>query len=159
MMEWSPEEVAYVSKLWLEGKSASECAAFVKQSFGTTRTRNAIIGRIHREGLSRSGGRTAVVNRAGQIARVKKPKPVRVARVARPVAPKPVKLIADVSNARPWLERTFGQCAFPLGEKGAVQSCCAPTEETYCVAHRQIMGGKRIPWSSKDLRRIERLAA
>lgn len=53
-------------------------------------------------------------------------------------------------TARPWLTRQPGECAFPFGERGSVMSCCAPTEETYCPAHRKAMGGARKAWVSTD---------
>ena len=46
---WTPERDELISKLWEEGKSASEIAREIAYSV----TRNAVIGRIHRLGLSR----------------------------------------------------------------------------------------------------------
>ena len=57
-MGWTDERVALLKKLWLEGLSASQIA---KQLGGVTR--NAVIGKVHRLGLSgragsSTGGRT-----------------------------------------------------------------------------------------------------
>ena len=49
--------------------------------------------------------------------------------------------------ARPWLERGFGECAFPAGRVGfETYSCCNPTGETskgeietYCRGCRRVM--------------------
>lgn len=56
--QWSDDRVTTLSKLWLDGLSASQIA---KQLGGVTR--NAVIGKVHRLGLSagdafapRSGG-------------------------------------------------------------------------------------------------------
>src|ERR1700742_3151032 len=46
-MGWTEERVATLKKLWLEGLSASQIA---KQLGGVTR--NAVIGKVHRLGLS-----------------------------------------------------------------------------------------------------------
>ena len=46
-MGWTDERVALLKKLWLEGLSASQIA---KQLGGVTR--NAVIGKVHRLGLS-----------------------------------------------------------------------------------------------------------
>src|SRR5262252_3759409 len=46
-MGWTEERVALLKKLWLEGLSASQIA---KQLGGVTR--NAVIGKVHRLGLS-----------------------------------------------------------------------------------------------------------
>ena len=46
-MAWNDERVATLKKLWLDGLSASQIA---KQLGGVTR--NAVIGKVHRLGLS-----------------------------------------------------------------------------------------------------------
>ena len=46
-MAWSDERVAILKKMWLEGNSASEIA----KELGNI-TRNAVIGKVHRLGLS-----------------------------------------------------------------------------------------------------------
>ena len=46
-MAWSDERVAILKKMWLEGNSASEIA----KKLGNI-TRNAVIGKVHRLGLS-----------------------------------------------------------------------------------------------------------
>ena len=47
MMAWNDERVAILKKMWLEGNSASEIA----KELGNI-TRNAVIGKVHRLGLS-----------------------------------------------------------------------------------------------------------
>ena len=47
MMAWDDERVAILKKMWLEGNSASEIA----KELGNI-TRNAVIGKVHRLGLS-----------------------------------------------------------------------------------------------------------
>ena len=46
-MAWSDERVAVLKKMWLDGNSASEIA----KELGNI-TRNAVIGKVHRLGLS-----------------------------------------------------------------------------------------------------------
>ncbi len=46
-MAWSDERVAILKKMWLEGNSASEIAKVLGDI-----TRNAVIGKVHRLGLS-----------------------------------------------------------------------------------------------------------
>ena len=46
-MSWTDERVSTLKKLWLDGLSASQIA---KQLGGVTR--NAVIGKVHRLGLS-----------------------------------------------------------------------------------------------------------
>lgn len=160
MQDWSIEQTDYAIKLWKEGQSANAVAVALTKAFGVPRSRNAVIGRLNRLGH----GRPAPVDPARSTRRPKRALNQLLKRPTFKVekAQKPAKtpaVVADVSNAKPWTERGFGECAFPLGEKGAVMSCCAPTSETYCSAHRVVMGGKRVAWSPKDMRRMERFAA
>lgn len=144
---WSATETEYAIKHWREGKSAGEVARLLNSAFGTSRTRNSVIGRLHRLGEGRP--ESANIRKTSSrvvMARVAKVKPVPKVRVFSPPKPLPAPavILANVSFARPWLERERGQCAFPLGERGAVMSCCFRTDETYCTAHRQAMGGGRV---------------
>ena len=56
-MAWSDERVAILKKMWLDGNSASEIA----KALGNI-TRNAVIGKVHRLGLS---NRDTNVSKAG----------------------------------------------------------------------------------------------
>ena len=47
-MSWTEERVERLSRLWLEGRSASQIAG----ELGEGVTRNAVIGKVHRLGLS-----------------------------------------------------------------------------------------------------------
>jgi GcrA cell cycle regulator len=51
-MGWTDERVELLKKLWMEGLSASQIAA----ELGDGVTRNAVIGKVHRLGLSNRGG-------------------------------------------------------------------------------------------------------
>ena len=59
-MAWSDERVAVLKKMWLEGNSASEIA----KELGNI-TRNAVIGKVHRLGLS---NRDTNISKAGVTA-------------------------------------------------------------------------------------------
>ena len=163
-MTWTPEQTAFAIKHWNQGKSAAMVAQIMNETFGTELTRSAIIGRVGRLGHQRAA---PAALRSSTVVKLAKAKAIRkhkvkeqwtptVREVEKPKpAPAPV-IVADVSFARPWMERGSGQCAFPLGERYAVLSCCAPTAETYCKAHRAMMGGTREPWSPKDHRKAGR---
>ena len=58
-MAWSDERVAVLKKMWLEGNSASEIAKVLGNI-----TRNAVIGKVHRLGLS---NRDTNVSKSGAI--------------------------------------------------------------------------------------------
>jgi GcrA cell cycle regulator len=47
-MSWTDERVELLSRLWLEGKSASQ----ISNVLGAGLTRNAVIGKVHRLGLA-----------------------------------------------------------------------------------------------------------
>lgn len=47
-MSWTEERVQLLGRLWLEGKSAS----YIANVLGSDITRNAVIGKVHRLGLS-----------------------------------------------------------------------------------------------------------
>src|SRR3954469_1053006 len=83
-MSWTDERVSTLKKLWLDGLSASQIA---KQLGGVTR--NAVIGKVHRLGLS---GRAAPSQPTRPA--FKAPRP---ARAATPVAhaPAPRRLVAE----------------------------------------------------------------
>jgi GcrA cell cycle regulator len=91
-MSWTDERVETLKKMWGDGQSASQIA---KELGGVTR--NAVIGKVHRLGLSNRAGTTAAP--AGKAA-VKDVAPEAVETVsakpaAKPAAPKP-KVVASV---------------------------------------------------------------
>ncbi|MCA0922348.1 GcrA family cell cycle regulator [Pseudooceanicola nanhaiensis] len=91
-MSWTDERVELLKKMWSEGQSASQIA---KELGGVTR--NAVIGKVHRLGLSnRAGGTTppaAAAAPAAKPAPEAKAKPTAPKREPRPAtaapAPKP----------------------------------------------------------------------
>ena len=89
-MSWTDERVELLKKMWGEGQSASQIA---KELGGVTR--NAVIGKVHRLGLSnRNTGATAAAEPAAKPA---KEKPAPKAAAAKPAAskPKPVEVEDD----------------------------------------------------------------
>src|SRR6185369_10042196 len=77
-MGWTDERVETLKKLWLDGLSASQIA---KQLGGVTR--NAVIGKVHRLGLSGRAAPSQPTRPAFKPAR-----PVRPAAQATPPAPR-----------------------------------------------------------------------
>ncbi len=95
-MSWTDERVETLKKMWAEGQSASQIA---KELGGVTR--NAVIGKVHRLGLS---------NRAGKEEEAAAVAPPPVAKPAAPPAPepkvepaaaRPAPPVAAVSNVTP----------------------------------------------------------
>ncbi|MDT8328556.1 MAG: GcrA family cell cycle regulator [Roseovarius sp.] len=84
-MSWNDERVELLKKMWGEGQSASQIA---KELGGVTR--NAVIGKVHRLGLSNrngSGGTAATATTASTDAKAKAAPEAKSK--AKPTAPKP----------------------------------------------------------------------
>jgi GcrA cell cycle regulator len=76
-MSWTDERVELLRKLWMDGLSASQIATELSNGI----TRNAVIGKVHRLGLS---GRVKNAAPAAPRPRVQAP------RAAKPMAPRPM---------------------------------------------------------------------
>ncbi len=90
-MGWTDERVETLKKLWLDGLSASQIA---KHLGGVTR--NAVIGKVHRLGLS---GRAAPSQPAGTVFKAPRPAraPATVIPVARRAAPAPEPVVVQAA--------------------------------------------------------------
>jgi len=60
MSGWTDEIVAQLLRLWNDGVSASGCAQTLNNEHGTSFSRSAIIGKIHRVGSARTTGRRRI---------------------------------------------------------------------------------------------------
>ena len=143
-MAWTEERVELLTKLWTDGLSAAQVA---KQLGGVTR--NAVIGKVHRLGLS---GR-AKPSRPARAAKTKRaPARPRATVSARPVPPKrivPTKHIVPI-EAKPLPSGEFAtiltvtehMCKWPIGDPAtsSFRFCGRGTDktETYCKAHAQL---------------------
>jgi GcrA cell cycle regulator len=143
-MGWTDERVAVLKKLWLDGLSASQIA---KQLGGVTR--NAVIGKVHRLGLS---GRAAPSQPSRPLYRPQRPARPAVAatprRVETPAAPRPQPapqpLVANVEEPGTATVLTLGahMCKWPIGDPGSDEfSFCgrrSQSEGPYCVEHARV---------------------
>ncbi|MGA0563143.1 GcrA family cell cycle regulator [Ancylobacter sp. VNQ12] len=167
-MNWTDERVELLKKLWSEGLSASQIAA----ELGGV-TRNAVIGKVHRLGLS---GRAKAI--AAPAPRPRKPRPTAsspasrpmvqgntaLAQVIRPVMePEPEELPDPVSNVVAMAERctildlTEFTCRWPVGEPGKSDFFyCGSRTKTglpYCAFHSRIA---YQPVQDRNRRRVAR---
>ncbi|MDJ0823468.1 MAG: GcrA family cell cycle regulator [Paracoccaceae bacterium] len=98
-MSWTDERVELLKKMWGEGQSASQIA---KELGGVTR--NAVIGKVHRLGLSNragaapAGGETKAKAKAEPKA---KPQKTKVKTEAAPAAPAPEPAAAEAPKPLP----------------------------------------------------------
>ena len=139
-MGWTDDRVTVLKKLWLEGLSASQIA---KQLGGVTR--NAVIGKVHRLGLS---GRAAPSQPARAVLRTPRP--------PRPAAQPTVRREAHApAHPRPEPQRlyvpeepgmatvlTLGahMCKWPIGDPSSDEFtfCGRRADGAYCVEHSRV---------------------
>ncbi|MGE4611141.1 MAG: GcrA family cell cycle regulator [Paracoccaceae bacterium] len=105
-MSWTDDRVATLTKMWGEGNSASQIA---KELGGVTR--NAVIGKVHRLGLSNRATTTTAKSKAApkavKDAAKTKAKPKEPARVANPKSTTEIPTARDIPRKRPII--TAGQ--------------------------------------------------
>jgi GcrA cell cycle regulator len=90
-MSWTDERVELLKKMWAEGQSASQIA---KELGGVTR--NAVIGKVHRLGLSNRAG-SAPASTGAKPATAEKPAPG----AAKPAAAEPKPAATDEAAVEP----------------------------------------------------------
>lgn len=159
-MSWTEERVELLRKLWLDGLSASQIAAELAHGI----TRNAVIGKVHRLGLS-GRAKTPATNSGAATApaRPKIAPPPRAAAPPRPIAPMvigatalamkprptpapvaaPQAVIVPISERVTIMELREAMCRWPLGDptNPDFRFCGARTSEAgapYCVTHAQL---------------------
>ncbi len=162
-MSWNDERVERLSKLWLEGRSASQIAAELGQGV----TRNAVIGKVHRLGLSgrvklptpgaQARTRPRIPSKSEGLAIVAEA-PLEV--VEHALAPPPRKL-ADVvipfSSRVTIMELRDTMCRWPLGDPTSADfRFCGHRSGPvgpYCAEHAQLAFQP-----TQERRRVERIA-
>jgi len=142
-MGWTDERVELLKKLWQDGLSASQIA---KQLGGVTR--NAVIGKVHRLGLS---GRATpskpqrTTFKAPRPARALTSSPSAPRRLAEPVAhhpaPAPVRYVDEAPGTATVLTLGAHMCKWPIGDpatEGFTFCGKGSHDGPYCDAHAQI---------------------
>ena len=144
-MGWTDERVELLKKLWQDGLSASQIA---KQLGGVTR--NAVIGKVHRLGLS---GRAAPSKPARTVFKAPRPaRPVVAApsaprRIAEPVAlsaapqPAPVRYVDEAPGMATVLTLGAHMCKWPIGDPSLDSfTFCGrrSSDGPYCQEHGQV---------------------
>ena len=161
-MGWTDERVELLKKLWADGLSASQIAG----ELGSV-TRNAVIGKVHRLGLS---GRAK--NPSSAASRPRKPRSAsQMLRVSRPSIrgntalqhaydydfepePEMTENIIPIGQRRTLLELTDATCRWPIGDPGSADFFfCGGQSLTnlpYCAYH------SRVAYQPANMRRDRR---
>lgn len=150
-MSWTDDRVEQLKKLWMDGLSASQIA----QELGGI-TRNAVIGKVHRLGMSGRAKSPSHVsaNRQKRVQRQSFAKPARPAQQRLPVEgrPRPAEtafsprveeaLVAPVPLKLELTQLTERTCKWPLGDPALpdFHFCGHGSAETgpYCAYHARI---------------------
>ena len=170
-MSWTDERVEQLSKLWLEGRSASQIAA----ELGLGITRNAVIGKVHRLGLA-GRAKVATPQPAAVAARTKAkapagqaPEPVKPPEAEPVVVPlRSVTAIVPAASevGLPTTERVTimdlreTSCRWPMGDPSQAEFrfCGAKTgigSGPYCATHARLAFQ---PTQERRRERVERYA-
>lgn len=158
---WTEDRVGALKKLWLEGQSASQIA----KQLGGGVTRNAVIGKVHRLGLS---GRAAPSQPARATFKTARPRPAAAAptqapsaprrieavqpRAAQPVAPTPAQA-PELPGTATVLTLGAHMCKWPIGDPSSREfSFCGrrASEGVYCVEHARVAYQPQVRKGAKD---------
>ncbi len=155
---WPQEWLDLLGELAAEGHSAEVIAATINRRFKTDKTRNAIIGKLKRQGLQLKGksGRAATVKlpaapkapKTLKASQVKpKPRPLRFI-VHRPVPASPVTGEPHTVPV-PLMLRKHHQCGWPVNDGNPFLFCAQPKragDPDYCEYHRLLsLPAPRLP--------------
>lgn len=163
---WTDDRVGALKKLWLEGQSASQIA----KQLGGGVTRNAVIGKVHRLGLS---GRAAPSQpaRTATSFRTTRPRPAAPAatpaQAPQPSAPRhleavsskpvpptpPAAPIPDLPGTATVMTLGAHMCKWPIGDPSSREfSFCGrrASEGVYCVEHARVAYQPQVRRGSKE---------
>jgi GcrA cell cycle regulator len=138
---WTPAHIERAQAMWLAGRSA----AAIGTALGVTR--NAVIGKLSRLGVVRSGEAEAPVPAESVPPRLRPP--------ARGLPPGKVRLrAAEPAPTSDLMALQPHMCRWPIGEPGepGFGFCGRPAQGSFCPAHR------RRAYQPGPLEPIERLA-
>jgi GcrA cell cycle regulator len=148
-MSWTDERVEQLKKLWSDGLSASQIAG----ELGGI-TRNAVIGKVHRLGLS--GRAKSAASAAPRPRKARAPSLLRVARpsirgntalahafdIETEAVPELVENVIPIGQRRTILELNENTCHWPIGDPGSPDFffCGGNTFEglPYCAFHSRV---------------------
>lgn len=140
---WSVQEDATLAKYWAKGFSASQIARLL----GTGRSRNSVIGRVHRSGLPLRVERTnlRINKQRPRRQRYVPSEPKLKPRKAPPLAPELARISAltPIEPSLSVLSLTNFTCRFPIGDPVSPDftfcgRTCNNVENPYCTQHQKL---------------------
>jgi GcrA cell cycle regulator len=152
-MSWTDERIETLAKLWLGGLSASRIAA----ELGSGITRNAVIGKVHRLGLSgraktvttpsprvrtKPVQRSATPRQSGHVVRGNTALAIAEEMIVH-VAPRPIEsIVVPISEPVTLVDLREAMCRWPIGDpqQPEFRFCGAksPSGAPYCEGHRRM---------------------
>ena len=141
---WTEDRVGTLKKLWLEGLSASQIAKSLKGGV----TRNAVIAKVHRLGLSGRAGPSQPARTTVTPTKPRQQRSTLQSKRHQEPPTQPVPQAAPASNV-PDLEGTAiigtlgaHMCKWPIGDPSATEFsfCGRKTEgkDVYCIEHARV---------------------
>lgn len=181
--EWTAAELEIVQVRWAAGESSAQIARRLRN-----RTRNSVIGIVHRKGWARNG--RAPVPKPEPVAKITavrprpKPKSGPIAMLSqsksdaspetreRCAAAGQAKIeaveVAANDDAIPLMDRGRYQCAWPMGvpARPAQQMCCgqpvrsgvSTALESYCAHHQGVAASRLVRTEKELVRSVRRFA-
>ncbi len=158
---WGDEDIKRLATLWLAGKSGQE----ISGAFGGRFSRCAVLGKVHRLGLSRQEAAKPRVKStmppqrrslaAPALAHLRAPRPSGAPKAPLTILPPPV--IETPTATRTSITR--GHCHWPIGEPRADNFgyCGAPAEGSFCPDHARLAYRPKSTLNDKFIARIARL--
>jgi GcrA cell cycle regulator len=146
--DWTDARIAELKELWFEGFSASECG----KKLGVSR--NSVIGKIHRLGLTDSDRKRRVTSMrnprtaAAQLLKTEQEVSNEATRGCQAeISPKTVRFSPMAPFTLSLLELKPGQCRWPEGDRAPYRFCGAEQVfgSSYCEEHRRLsMPGSKL---------------
>ncbi len=159
---WTEDRVGALKKLWLEGQSASQIA----KQLGGGVTRNAVIGKVHRLGLSGRAtpsqpARAATNFRPARVRTTPPAQPSAPRRIeaAQPAAPRPIvatpapAAVAELPGTATVMTLGAHMCKWPIGDPSSTEfSFCGrrASEGVYCGEHARVAYQPQIKRGGKE---------
>ena len=140
-LRWADDQAAALQTMAGEGYTGGQIANAIAERFGVRRTRNAVIGKLHRLGLALAGPQPERLGKSGSKPKAdsepKPPVPVK----QKPSVPRPAAVPALPRKTVTFRGLAPRRCRYPYGDRWPFKFCaCKAVEGTsWCAAHRQVV--------------------